>query len=79
MKEGGQKLISADMDGLLKADGEPGQQRVTALRWQHNGKLAFPQRQDISPSLSRRRPCQAAARARLVQQSRNKTTLINAN
>lgn len=69
------------MDGLLKGDSEPGQQRVTELQWKHNGDSPSPNASHL-PSLgflSRCRPCQATTRARLVQQSRNKTTLINAN
>lgn len=76
-----EKLISADMDGLLKGDSEPGQQRVTELQWKHNGNSPSPNASHL-PSLgfsSHCRPCQATTWARLVQQSRNKTTLINAN
>lgn len=69
------------MDGLLKGDSEPGQQRVTELQWKHNGNSPSPNASHL-PSLgflSHCRPCQATTRARLVQQSRNKATLINAN
>lgn len=69
------------MDGLLKGDSKPGQQRVTELQWKHNGDSPSPNASHL-PSLavlSHCRPCQTTARARLVQQSRNKTTLINAS
>lgn len=65
------RLISADIE----------QQRVTEPQWKHNGDSPPPNASHL-PSLalsSHRCPCQTTAQARLVQQSCNKTTLINAS
>lgn len=84
MKEDEEELISADTDGLLKGDGEPGG-AGGGERPSHNGstmETLLPPNASHLPSLgfsSHRRPCQATTWARLVQQSRNKTTPKNTN